>query len=430
MSKNPGDIVTFSTPDLQAILDARLTPPPFLKGDLEILSEKSPPPRIIHREREMQRIIEVLSSAVMRSHPSHIVIYGKTGSGKTACTNRALEMFKGHPKLPREFVPVYVNCRNQVSHHGLLIGIMSKLEPETKVFSNIAAHELHQMVLSAIKKINGNVVVVLDEVHQLVKVGGFDALYTLSNLESELEGTKSTVSIVAISNDLRFLEKLDAPIQSRLAAAKLLFTPYTQLQLAEILRERVSLVFTTEGLAQGVVEYAAALAARTHGDARQAIALMRKAVDVAAREGADQVHEEHVRQARGELELDMIAEGIRGLTLHDKMVLYAIASLSKNPRLANNFHVGKIYDSYANVCKNLGVDSMVMRSVVRSISDLADQGFVKSEVRAIGASRGRSTIVTMSVPTESTLRVLQEDSLFERTRENNPKTTTLDGFGG
>ena len=429
MTQDPRDLVTYSTSNLRALIEARFTPPSFLKGDLEILSEKSPPPRILHRDKEIQKVIDVISSAVMRSHPAHLVIYGKAGTGKTAITKHVVEQVQGIARMPRPFRPLYVNCRNQVSHHGLLIQLMAALEPGKIIHSNVAAHELHRMVLRAIREANANAVVILDEVNYLTKVGTFDALYTLSNMESELGETHSTLSIIAISNDLHFLEKLDAPVQSRLAADKLFFAPYTSAQLSEILRDRAALVFTSDGLADGMVEYAAAVAARDHGDARKALALLRKAADAAAKEGASQVHEEHVRQARGELEMDVIAEGLRVLAVHDKLVLYAVATLLNDSRTASNLNLGKIHEGYTKVCKNLGMDPMGMRSVVRSLSDLADQGFLKNEVRALGGRRGRSTCVTMRVPTESTIKVLREDSVFETAREWEGKNTTLEGFG-
>jgi cell division control protein 6 len=429
MAKDPRDLVTYSTSDLRAAIEARFTPPTFLKGDLEILSEKSPPPRILHRDKETHKILDIVSSAVMRSHPAHLVIYGKTGTGRTAVTKHVLEQIASIAHLPRGFKPLYVNCRNQVSHHGLLIQLMAILEPGKVIHSNVAAHELHGKVLQVIRQANANIVVILDEVNYLTKVGSFDALYTLSNMESELGETHSTISLIAISNDLHFLDKLDAPVQSRLAADKLYFAPYTSTQLAQILHDRADVVFTDDGLADGVVEYAAAAAARAHGDARQAIALVRKAADIAAKEGSPQVHEEHVRLARNELELDIIAEGLRGLALHDKLVLYALAVLSRDPRTSTNLNLGKVYEAYTNVCKALhGIDPMVMRSVVRSLSDLGDQGFLKSEVRAIGQGRGRSTCVTMTVPTESTIKVLKEDSVFQSAREES-RNATLDGFG-
>lgn len=429
MEKDPRDLVTFSTANLRAAIEARFTTPSFLKGDLEILSEKSPPPRILHRDKESNKILDVVSSAVMRSHPAHLVIYGKAGSGKTAVTKHIVEQVQNVAKMPRPFLPLYANCRNQVSHHGLLIQLMAIMEPGKQIHSNVAAHELHGKVLKAIRQANANVVVILDEVNYLNKVGNFDALYTLSNMESELGSTHSTLSIIAISNDLHFLEKLDAPVQSRLSADKLYFAPYTSAQLSQILHDRADVVFTSDGIADGVVEYAAAVAARDHGDARKAIALLRKAADIAAKDGAVQVHEEYVRQARGELEMDVIAEGLRKLALHDKLVLYAVATLLKDPKGVHNLNLGRIYEGYTKVCGNVGVEPFVMRSVVRSLADLEDEGFVKSEVRAIGQGRGRSTCVTMRVPTESTIKVLMEDTVFQTAREWEGKNTTLDGFG-
>lgn len=430
MSFNNNDKVTFPHPDVEAALLHRLRPSPFQKGDLDILSDKSTPPRIVHRDKEMVKLIDVVSSAILHSQPSHIFVFGKSGTGKTAVVRHVVEAAEKVTHARKKTIGLFVNCTNQVSHHSLLIRLIEQLEGGVHLQSNTAAGELHDRLLGACKKAEANIVIILDEVNHLVKRSGVDAMYSIANLNAEMAGSKSTISIIAISNDLHYGEKLPASVQSRLAPEKLYFAPYTAAQLADILKDRAAMVFTDDGLEVGLIELCAAYAAQSHGDARQALALLRKAAVIAGREGSRRVAPHHVVSAKSALEYDIIADGVRRLTPHEKVVLFVTAHMSMRGTPSDNLNIGKLFEEYQRVCNQFGITPLGSRSVGRCLTDLVDQGFVRTEVKSLGRAKGRTTLVQITVPAESTIKIIQEDSIFDSVPQKSRGVAGLDDFDG
>ena len=91
------------------------------------------------------------------------------------------------------------------------------------------------------------VVIMLDEVDKLVRKGD-DVLYNLSRVNSDL--LRSRVSIIGISNDLKFTEFLDPRVKSSLGEDEIIFPPYDAEQIREILEQRARLSFSP-GVLQG-----------------------------------------------------------------------------------------------------------------------------------------------------------------------------------
>ena len=88
---------------------------------------------------------------------------------------------------------------------------------------------------------NRVVIIVLDEIDKLVYKSGDDVLYHLSRINDDLQNAK--VSLIGISNDLKFTEFLDPRVKSRLGEEKMVFPPYNAEQLRDILNQRATLAF-------------------------------------------------------------------------------------------------------------------------------------------------------------------------------------------
>lgn len=412
MSNPRFDVQISSNAAVEAMILRKIQPPRFVQGDLEVLTDKFDPPNILHRDKEMEHIAELVTSSTSQSQPNHLFIYGKSGSGKTASVNHVLVLIQKLIRNTRPMIALQVNCRNQISHHALLSQLVEQVEPGGFVPSNTSWRNLSSRLLSACQRAEANLVIVLDEIDKLTKKREeYDAIYSLANINSELKGTKSMVTLFAISNDLHYGDQLEQSIRSRLKVEKLYFAPYTQPQLADILTDRAKMVFTEDGLESEIIAYCAARAAQTHGDARHALALLHKAAVIASREGASQVTMHHVLDARGALEHDIVAEGIQRLTPHEKMLLLAIARLSQHPSTNALITTGRVLDGYRAICRQVGSEPLTLQSVNRLLTDIAGQGIIATDVRSLGRGRGRTTIVNIMVPVESTIQILHEDHL-------------------
>ena len=146
--------------------------------------------------------------------------------------------------------------------------------------SGLPVDVIFKMVIDKLEEKFDLFTVVFDEVDWLVKFSGDDILYQFTRLNSELGS--SAVSIIGITNDVRFREYLDARVLSSLSEEVVIFQPYNQQQLYDILSQRAKLAFYEESILDEAIRYVAAIAARD-GDARRAIDILRVAGEIAQR---------------------------------------------------------------------------------------------------------------------------------------------------
>ena len=249
------------------------------------------------------------------------------------------------------------------------------------------------------------VVIMLDEIDKLVEKSGDDTLYNLSRMNSELNNSR--ISIMGISNDLKFTDFLDPRVKSSLGEEEIVFPPYDANQLRDILQHRADIAFKNDALTDDVIPLCAAFAAQEHGDARRALDLLRTAGELAERSQAEIVGEEHVRQAQDKIELDRVVEVVRTLPTQSKIVLFAVILLEKNG--VHNINTGEVFNIYKRLCEEIDADVLTQRRVTDLISELDMLGIVNAVVVSKGRY-GRTKEMGLSVPVEETEAVLLSDS--------------------
>jgi len=249
------------------------------------------------------------------------------------------------------------------------------------------------------------VVIMLDEIDKLVEKSGDDTLYNLSRMNSELENSR--VSIIGISNDLKFTDFLDPRVKSSLGEEEIVFPPYDANQLRDILQHRSDVAFKGDALSDDVIPLCAAFAAQEHGDARRALDLLRTAGELAERAQSETIVEEHVRQAQDKIELDRVVEVVRTLPTQSKLVLFAIILLEKNG--VHSINTGEVFNIYKRLCEEIDADVLTQRRVTDLISELDMLGIVNAVVVSKGRY-GRTKEISLSVPLDETEAVLLSDS--------------------
>ncbi|TYL39688.1 cell division control protein Ccd6 [Natronococcus pandeyae] len=249
------------------------------------------------------------------------------------------------------------------------------------------------------------VVIMLDEIDKLVEKSGDDTLYNLSRMNSELENSR--VSIIGISNDLKFTDFLDPRVKSSLGEEEIVFPPYDANQLRDILQHRAEVAFKGNALSGDVIPLCAAFAAQEHGDARRALDLLRTAGELAERSQAETIIEEHVRQAQDKIELDRVVEVVRTLPTQSKLVLFSTILLEKNG--VHSINTGEVFNIYKRLCEEIDADVLTQRRVTDLISELDMLGIVNAVVVSKGRY-GRTKEISLSVPIDETEAVLLSDS--------------------
>ena len=268
----------------------------------EVLRHSYTPKELPHRHEQIDELAHILVPVLRGETPSNVFVYGKTGTGKTVTVKFVTEELK---KISEKYnIPVeviYINCEIVDTHYRVLARIVNLVGwPTDEVYAKL------KEVIDARERF---VIIVLDEIDKLIKKSGDDILYSLTRINTELSRAK--VSIIGISNDLKFKEYLDARVLSSLSEEEVVFPPYDANQLRDILMQRAEEAFYEGVLDDAVVPLCAALAAREHGDARRALDLLRVAGEIAEREGASKVTERHVWKAQEKIEQDTMEEVIR-----------------------------------------------------------------------------------------------------------------------
>ena len=366
-----------------------------------------------HREKEINNLASVLVPALRDETPSNVFIYGKTGTGKTAVTKFVgKELLKKGEKTSKKVNFIYINCEIVDTQYRLLQNIANHFIDswsERIPFTGWPTDEVFAKLKQMIEKEGGVAVIILDEVD---KLKGDEALYNLSRINSDLKRAK--VSIVGLSNDLKFTEFLDPRVKSSLGEENMIFPPYDAGELQDILNQRVGIALKTESIDEDVVPLCSALAAQEHGDARRALDLLRMSAELAERGKSLKITKKHVRLAQNKIEIDRIIEVVRTLPTQSKLILLAILLQEKHNKktgTAGAITTGEVYEIYKDLCKKTRTDSLTQRRVADLISELDMLGIITARVISKGRY-GRTRDIKPS-SSDDIMNILQEDEAFK-----------------
>ena len=375
----------------------------------DILSPDYIPDRLPHRENEIRKLGSILAQALKGSKPNNVFIYGLTGTGKTAVTLYVLRrLVRKAADLRVNVRYAYVNTRQRDTPYRVLADIASAVGVRVP-FTGLSTAEVYSRLVRALSRQTGVLIVVLDEVDWLVRRRGDDLLYKLTRIGYELPPNSMKVSIIGITNDVKFVEMLDARVRSSLGEEELVFPPYNAQQLRDILWQRAVEAFYPGVVDDAVISYCAALAAREHGDARRALDLLRVAGEIAEREGAERVTIDHVKRAWAQIERDRVFEIVTTLPLHARLTLLAIVvQTSDKPSTTT----GEVYDTYIKLAAALGVERVTQRRVSDIINELDMLGLISARVISRGRY-GKTRVISLGVDREAVLDALRTDPRLE-----------------
>ncbi|MEM1995390.1 MAG: AAA family ATPase, partial [Nitrososphaerales archaeon] len=237
--------------------------------DAEPLRPDYVPPKLLFRDEQITAVAQIVAPILRKQRCSNVLLYGKTGTGKTATARLVLNELR---LKAQEFkIPVclcYTNCRLAGTEYRVVLDLAESVGVKIP-FTGLSLGEAYSRVAAQISDNNLNFLVVLDEIDYLAKNSTGNLLYELTRSHEKL--TPGGISLIGISNDLRFKEMLDPRVLSSLGEEEMVFPPYSVEELRLILKERVKLAFNDGCITEGAVNLCAALAGSEHGDARRAV---------------------------------------------------------------------------------------------------------------------------------------------------------------
>jgi len=439
--------------DNQGLFDDLLSGEPIFENK-EVLRPSYTPHELPHRNDQINRMATIRRPALRGETPS-ILIYGKTGTGKTASAkfvSQELESTSQKYDVPCEVE--YINCEVTDTQYRVLAQLantfieknqaviadqlercrelrsaaadapaaladtefatlddldarIDELETdaeEMEVPHDWLAHRPGLLdLLRAVDYHERVVVIMLDEIDKLVEKSGDDTLYNLSRMNSELN--RSRISIMGISNDLKFTDFLDPRVKSSLGEEEIVFPPYDANQLRDILQHRADISFKQDALTDDVIPSVRRSPLRNTATpvARSIYSVLRANSPSARRLRSSPRNTSGRRRTRS----NSTASSRLSAPSRPRARSCCSRSSSWRRTACTTSTLARSFIIYKRLCE-IDADVLTQRRVTDLISELDMLGIVNAVVVSKGRY-GRTKEMGLSVPVEETEAVLLSD---------------------
>ncbi len=383
--------------------------------------------RIVGRDEQLRKVVSNLRKVLNENRPPNLLLYGPAGTGKSLIFDAVARQIKDiSQQKGYNFGTLRINCQNLNSQDEAVYALVREAahdlgEDVGVARRGISTSEKYDRLYELLDEGYDSVVFVLDEIDLLQgrrstsrEPAYSDLIYQLSRATTE--SIDIQVSVAALTNDPEFMNNLDARAESSFNPRDIPFSDYDATQLREILWNRED-AFIDDALSEDVIPLTAGFAAQSHGDARKAIDLLRKAGDVANTEGDLTVTEDHVREAQKDVETDRSLKLLEGLTTQKKLSLYATAAVADFGRDSSTTASSRVaFPVYQYLAESLDADTRTRETFNNYVREVGTYGQLDHKRKSLGGKQGGGMYLMYEFsrdPAEIKSRLEEDERLAE-----------------
>jgi cell division control protein 6 len=293
----------------------------------ESLSSRYVPPRLPHRDEQVDRLYSLVRSS-LEGAAQVVQLIGPVGTGKTSSDALVMRRLVEEAQVTH----LYVNLKLLSEPSPWLVFSHLASQLGARISRSISAGEAFLKLAKLIERESPRrVVITVDEADELVgtrSLKGGRVVYSLTRLQ-EL-GVRNVAAVIFIARREEWSIGLSAEERSTLGRLVVRYPPYTYEQIVDIVLYRVADAFRSGAF----LEEAAELIARVtldlfEGDIRAALDLALYAGLIAENEGADRVSQKHVEKAVAQLSgRNLVSEELVDTLSRKERLVLAAAILS------------------------------------------------------------------------------------------------------
>lgn len=392
-----------------------------------------------------------LEGAIQSETGCCIYVSGTPGTGKTATIREVIRDLSSHAEqgFVKDFDFLEINCLKLIAPNVAYEQLYYHID-KVKLTASNAALVLEEH-FSRAQDDRKPLVVLLDELDQIVTKSQ-SVMYNFFNWPTY---ANSKLIIIAVANTMDLPERvLTNKIASRLGLRRIQFVGYTFQQLGEIIRNRLEMLTEQNRrkvtIGEDAVGFASRKVASVSGDARRALAICRRAVEIAEQdylssENAAEVPEEeqafailiaHISKAINEIVNSPISQVLVNLPFAAKLLLVGVILRRRRSGLAEN-PLGEIIDEMKNsllllttkesasvfreISSNLSYLDMLygdfsqpgkfnirIFAMAQIVNELVEQGIlIQQNIRS-----ERHRLVTLNISEDEAVAALKKESTF------------------
>ncbi|KAI9257051.1 P-loop containing nucleoside triphosphate hydrolase protein [Helicostylum pulchrum] len=363
------------------------------------------------REDEFMNIMGYIESAIHEGTGTCVYISGVPGTGKTATVLEVIRHLQQQAEdgtIPN-FDFVEINGMKLTDPNQAYSILWQCMDKDKKRYTASHALQLLEAKFSKQSDDQKTTVVLMDELDLLVTKKQ-TVMYNFFDWPSR---PLSKLIVVAVANTMDLPERIMSnKIASRMGLTRINFQPYKYDQLYQIVQSRLRGI---DAFAKEAVEFAARKVSAVSGDARRALDICRRAVEIIENKAETGAHVTIaiVDEAIKEMFTSPSVAFIRSCSLHQKIFLVACMQRSRAIGLAE-IEFGDVAHYHIQTCKWHNIEPPNTSDLMRVCESLG-------QTRALLMEGGRMDIcmrLSLNLVEEDIVMACKADKLISRLLQN------------